>query len=442
MNRLNLDFSLDTVQERRQFIQEYIDKITFTPTSDELEMMGNYILWGKEDGKSAAEVGAIEVETRHKTWQKKEDESLDALLEQPTFNEAATFVTIPTKIPREVFSRSEALQNAPDTLKGTFEDLFRQIDTLDLVLNFYDLAHGKRKNPPRDELLNAFSYEDQERCRERASHLNQFKYLKMRHELVELRRQQFTLKDSYAQPLQRALPQPTSEAEDLEFGYNLEVFPLGIINSNNFTKLLFQDEQKLIPSNFTEHELQLISKYYWDKHNSYTYVMQNQNNNMFYIDLLNPEHLAQFFLWIEELDGQSNESTQAMLDTINYYVKFSKLSELQQEVLDMKIHKKTNPQIQSYINKKYNKSYTVNYISTIFRQKIIPLIIEGIKYHQEIISNLFFEEEFKVCIGCGRTLLIHPHNFVRKARSHDGFNNKCKCCEKTERKLRMEKNGN
>lgn len=152
--------------------------------------------------------------------------------------------------------------------------------------------------------------------------------------------------------------------------------------------------------------------------------------------------MAQVFLYFEDLEEQEfNKSTNAMLNTLKYYVQFAQLSELQYEILCLKIKKQTNQQIQQYINKKYDKSYTVNYISTIFRQKIIPSIIEGIKYHMNIVENLFFEEEFKKCIRCGRVLLIHPYNFVRKARSQDGFNNKCKCCEKKERKLRGEKNG-
>jgi hypothetical protein len=52
---------------------------------------------------------------------------------------------------------------------------------LDLTINYYDLAHGKRKNPPREELLARFTPEQQSAIEEKATHWNQFKYLKMRH---------------------------------------------------------------------------------------------------------------------------------------------------------------------------------------------------------------------------------------------------------------------
>ena len=97
------------------------------------------------------------------------------------------------------------------------------------------------------------------------------------------------------------------------------------------------------------------------------------------------------------------------------------------------MHKIKNVDIAAEINKKYGKTYTANYISTIFRQRIIPKINEAAKYHEKIISNIFFEEEFKTCCACGRVLLRDTTNFTRKARSKDGLTSRCKECEKKAR---------
>ena len=105
-------------------------------------------------------------------------------MESPTFNEASllTLETVtPIKVKREVFSRKEALSKCPDYLVDTFKSLFQQIDELDLMINYYELAHDRRKNPPRDELLNKFTPEEQAALEEKASHWNQYKYLKTRH---------------------------------------------------------------------------------------------------------------------------------------------------------------------------------------------------------------------------------------------------------------------
>jgi hypothetical protein len=106
---------------------------------------------------------------------------------------------VPTKVKREVFSRKEALAKCPDYLVETFTALFRQIDELELTINYYELMHGRRKKPPRAELVNRFASEECAALEEKASHWNQYKYLKMRHELVDLRREQFTLRDSFQQ---------------------------------------------------------------------------------------------------------------------------------------------------------------------------------------------------------------------------------------------------
>ena len=125
---------------------------------------------------------------------------------------------------------------------------------------------------------------------------------------------------------------------------------------------------------------------------------------------------------------------QNLLDTLNFYIERAELSELQQEILDLKIRKVKNEDIAIQINKKYGKTYTPNYISTIFRQRIIPKINEAAAFHEKIVSNLFFEEEFKTCPGCGKTLLKCPENFTRKSRAKDGYTSRCKKCEKLARK--------
>jgi DNA replication protein DnaD len=92
-----------------------------------------------------------------------------------------------TKITRTVFSRDEARRNIDKSLLPQLEALFKKIDETDLIINFYDLAHNKRKNPPRDELLERFNKEEQDILQAKAEKLSQYQYLKLRHLLVDLR---------------------------------------------------------------------------------------------------------------------------------------------------------------------------------------------------------------------------------------------------------------
>ena len=89
-NRLRLNWTLDTSEERAQFIQEYISKIPFLPNDEELEMMGNYILWGRDDdGQNIEQKGFVQLERRNTTWTAPAANitSLDELLDTPTFAE-------------------------------------------------------------------------------------------------------------------------------------------------------------------------------------------------------------------------------------------------------------------------------------------------------------------------------------------------------------------
>lgn len=242
-NRLQLDFSLTTNEERVAFIENYLQQPQFIsrpPTADELEMIGNYLLWGKDPktGLNAKQAGLVDIDTKHGTWDKNCGlESLDGLMEQPTFNEATLHPldnAAPIKVKREVFSRKEALSKCPEYLIKTFNELFAQIDEIDLMINYYELMHGRRKNPPRDLLLNKFTEEQQAVLQEKVTHWNQYKYLKMRHELVELRREQYTLRDSYQQtrPSQEVAIYQQQEIPQLEA--DIEVLPLGVVGAQGY----------------------------------------------------------------------------------------------------------------------------------------------------------------------------------------------------------------
>ena len=70
------------------------------------------------------------------------------------------------------FSRVEAIKNAPPEILEVLTELFNRIDTLELQINYYDLAHGKRKKPPRDTLLNKFTPAQQIALQEKALQWN------------------------------------------------------------------------------------------------------------------------------------------------------------------------------------------------------------------------------------------------------------------------------
>ena len=435
-NRLHLDFSISGTNERKDFVDEYVQRPEFIRaplTEDELETIANYILWGKdEDGLNVTQRGEIQIETRNKTWQRDDTESLDAMMESPTFNEASLRrpSEARTKIARETFDRKEALAQCPPHMRPIFEELFARIDRLEMSIHFYEFAHGKRKEPPRETLTSRFSPEEIETARQIASKWNQYKYLKQRHLIVELRREQFTLRDSYIERhLRHTPPEPDLDPTSLDFDAEVPVYPIGLVGTP-FSELVFKDLHNLNPHTYTEKELDTLTHLYWERKEKVRPVL--------FFDFGELEHVYELFGQLneleEEIDALPLESNlKKLLDTLRYYIALADLTEVQREILDLKINKVKNDDIAREINKRYGKSYSANYISTIFRQKIIPQINETAQFHALIIENMCFEENFKKCNGCGQWLLIDAQNFVRKSRSKDGFSTKCKKCDRADR---------
>ena len=435
MNRLKLNFSLESAKERVDFVNEYIKQFTDLTPSEALTIE-EYILWGKDENGVAVGAG-MGLETK---WSKpKEAESLDAVLENPALANAQLYSlndAVVLKKTRDVFSRKEAREKAPDFLVDTFEKLWQTIDELELEINFYEERIGKRKNPPRKELIERFNEEDVEKIYNRSQKLNQYKYLKLRHRLKELRTEQFTIRDSYKPTFNITQSIYMPKDKSFVFDYDLEILPLGV-KEGQVGDLIF--DLNFDPAALTEEQLWAISDLIWKK--------KEIDKDVKIFDFRDLEMVYQLYLFKEDLDDRVEQiqydhvvenNLDKLLDTLTFYEKIADLSDIQREILFLKEKKKKNTDIADYINKKYKKSYTANYISTIFKQKIIVRINEAVKLHQDTIENCFFEENFKKCNSCGRILLLDGRNWVKKTRSKDGFQNRCKRCEHEARKKKKE----
>lgn len=428
-NRLKLNFELESAEDRTQFVNEYLSTLEFTPNESELETISNYILWGKDaKGRNVQQNGEIEL----KKWTSTPTESLEALAETPGFQETSVrpLSEPPARIQRTVFNRQTALQQAPDHLKPVFQDLFRQIDELELELNYYELWVGKRKLPPREKLETAFSEEERKNLNEKALKLSQFKYLKLRHLLVELRAQQYTYYDTYKTQVltHPGAREPIIQPETIYISEDITVFPIGLKTDSKLSQKVFNPARDPEPGDFGEEELEEICGLLWRPHSKD------------YIDFTNPQHVLNVYLLRADLRDAETEdpksiygSAARVLRTLEYYEARANLTPLQKDLLELKVKGTQNLEIAKYLNKTYNKTYNENYISTIFHQKVIPQIAAAASAHREILENIFYPENFKKCRDCGRVLLMNSNNFVKQKKSSDGFAPRCKSCEKVKR---------
>lgn len=438
MNRLKLDFSLETAKERADFIDTYIVQFPDL-TQSEASTIADYLLWGKDESGDPIGKGT-DLKTK---WNKtNEAESLDAVLENPALSNIQLYSlndAVVLKKKREVFSRDEARKNAPKYLLKVLEGLWRLIDETELEINFYEERVGKRKNPPRQELLDRFEDKEIEFIRTRSQELNQYKYLKLRHRLKELRTEQFTIRDSYKFTMNMTQSTYMSKNDTFAFDCDIEVLPLGV-REGPIGDMVFN--MSFDPAALDEEQLKVISKLVWEK-------KEIDSNKRKVFDFRELNAVYQLYLFKEELDDKAEKNRKEsliennlgeLLKTLDFYEKMADLTDIQREILTLKEKKKKNVDIASYINKKYGKSYTANYISTIFKQKIIGKINDAAKLHQDTIENCFFPENFKKCSDCGKILLLDKRNWVKKSRSKDGFQNRCKRCERKNRENKKEKN--
>lgn len=407
---MKLDFTLPTITERIEYVNNLLK--TFTPTETEIAKMSDYILYGKDKdtGKNGVQEGLFTIESRYSHWNKEPVESLDALLENPLFSEI-TLHQIPTKKTREVFSREDARKEAPPQILSKLEALWDEIDFLELTTNFYDIKVGRRKNPPRNELLSRFTPERIAESQQLADKLTQKKYYDMRHVIIDMRQEQYSLRDAYRPQIFSEITPIFYEEDPFEFGVDMYCFPENTISQN---PIAFRGVN-VCPDNFTETEKNTLIRNHW----------AIRNSKKRYIDFTNEQHVTALLTLVEEVAAMPE-----LQETLQFYIENAQLLPSQREIVNMKLQQCSNAKIQEHINKTYGTKHTENYISTIFHKIIIPRICEAAELHGQVIENITFPEQFKTCKLCGETLFKSTHNFVRRQRSSDGFAYRCKRCDK------------
>jgi hypothetical protein len=107
---------------------------------------------------------------------------------------------------------------------------------------------------------------------------------------VELRREQYTLRDQFSPViLTESTVMPFEACGNPEIDCEITVLPLGVNDGSLLRRQIFQKWENLIPSNFKEEELKEISDYYWEKKN---YKMTTA---ACYIDFRDLEHVYEMF---------------------------------------------------------------------------------------------------------------------------------------------------
>lgn len=110
-----------------------------------------------------------------------------------------------------------------------------------------------------------------------------------------------------------------------------------------------------------------------------------------------------------------------------------------QRIVQYKIQGLTNDNIQKLLKKEFNMTHTVEYISSLWRNKI-PKLIASVA-EDEYLDWYYLNVEkgrYKRCSRCGQIKLAHTKYFSKNKTSKDNFYSLCKKCRNAKAKMKKQ----
>ena len=159
--------------------------------------------------------------------------------------------------------------------------------------------------------------------------------------------------------------------------------------------------------------------------------------------LLNPDHvsavLCNYSRIKQDCWGQFSSDAYYIIQDLENLVDetLEKDFPLYYDLLIYKIDGKTNEEIQSLLERDYGVRHSVEYISSLWRNKIPKMIAEQAR-KDWLIWHYTFEEkgQWKKCSRCGQIKLAHNMFFSKNNTSKDGFYSICKDCRNAKTKAK------
>jgi len=215
----------------------------------------------------------------------------------------------------------------------------------------------------------------------------------LRRQLISMRKDQYVLKSAYCKPMYMMNLKKSISKIDLSEQVYLD--EEGEVHSTGLINLYDPKHISLLLCNYSN-----LKQDSWDKFNS--------DIKWLMIDLENI------------VDAALKEKYPLYYDLLIY-----------------KIDGLSNLQIQEKLNEKYGIKHSVEYISSLWRNKIPKLIAEEAA-NEWLVWHFTYEDpanaKWKKCSKCGQTKLAHNHFFSRNNTSRDNFYSICKECRNKKNK--------
>lgn len=412
--KYSLDYSIERDIDRVQAVKDILDMLDTEPTALELEQMGSYILYGKdEDGLNAVQRGETTDGTkRYSSFKKKDDKllSLEEILENPLTdqqelrpaNQRLNYTKKKPTISRPKYDRKtgELIDPGDSDIPG-MKEMWEWIDHLEHVV-----AVNEGKVPP-DETTTILP--------------DSYRLYQLKHWLIDLRRHQYYLKDSYKPTLHfQAIDHPKPAFYD----WTCDSFywmPLDKWQTRVDNALLHT-----ISKNLSDYETRINEK----GETEVKWVVRRHTFNW-----EDPLHVRALINNYDALYDQVHEKLNTYGNTLLFdferYRKMAQFSEVRQYILDKKIEKMPYAEIVENLQILYGLKYNENHLCTILAKEIPEKIALTAQKNRLIVETP--KSQCKRCHTCGRLLPCDPIFFVRNRSRRDGFSSNCKECEKQRR---------
>nr|DAV40458.1 MAG TPA: RNA polymerase subunit [Caudoviricetes sp.] len=528
--KIQLDFSKSSLSDRLEVANRYAHS---NLTAKNCKHIADYLLWSRDDnGVCISKNEDFELSSK---WSASQPDSMEAIMEQegtpPNFHTVGEIP--PTLVRKQKFSRAEALASP---LAPHFKALFEEIDRLDVLISF---AMGKE---PREELVNRIEPSCLFALRAKAAKLSPKELQRARHDLVDLRTEQYELRDSYKPQLRNA-KQPLGKMELAP----LEIEPLGMwveptttlgkflwaeeptpptneetrrklaqalkrllarsckhtttqtqvedglqaglheravenlshatartceqtskqdtigqenssktderavkIGSNATARSSRQDtKQNKIEEHSCQNEVGLQQRAVEKTSHNSDCLQQREVKKSCQIheravtfDLRDPNSWLQLLpyyntIYNAKLEAEERHDIEseapALWNTIQYYFDRALMQAEYRLIVEMKSENWRNEDINNELRRRNLKTFSVNYISTIYKKRIPKLLAQAVEAHYELALALDQPDEWKRCSKCGKLLHLDSNHFRRLGKSKDGFVGSCKQCDKKKR---------
>ena len=207
----------------------------------------------------------------------------------------------------------------------------------------------------------------------------------LKKQLIEMRQDQYVLKSAYRQPMY--MMNVTKSFSKLQLDGKITITEDGQVKSTELVSLFDQKHVSALLCNYSK-----LKEDAWSKFSSDSYYL------------------------MEDLD---NLIERTLKDKYPLYY----------DLLIYKIDGKQNIEIQELLNEKHGIKHSVEYISSLWRNKIPKLLAEQAQEDYLIWYYTMQERgKWKRCSRCGEVKLAHNRFFSKNKTSKDGFYSICKCC--------------